>query len=64
MGDMFTMLAVDSITKQETLVPSPELLKKPDYKPSNRKYILQSGMCAKWLEGEREELNFIQEFEV
>ena len=49
MEDMFTMLAVDSITKQETLVPSPELLKKPDYKPSNRKYMLQSGMRAMWL---------------
>ena len=52
---MLTMLAVDSISKQETLVPSPELLKKPDCEPSNRKYMLQSGMRAKWLEGEKEE---------
>jgi hypothetical protein len=64
MEDVFTVLAVDSITKQETLVPSPELLKKPDYEPYNGEYMLQSDMRAKWLEGKKEELISIQECKV
>jgi hypothetical protein len=36
-GDMFSMLAVDDIKRQEVLVPSSETLKLPDYEPSQRK---------------------------
>ena len=35
-GDMFSMLAVDDIERQEVLVPSSETLKLPDYEPSQR----------------------------
>jgi hypothetical protein len=43
-GDMFSMLAVDDIKRQEVLVPSSETLKLPDYEPSQRKYML---LCDK-----------------
>jgi hypothetical protein len=41
LGDMFLMLAVDDIKRQEVLVPSKESLLLPDYEPSQRKYMLQ-----------------------
>ena len=39
-GDMFSMLAVNNIKRQEVFVPSSETLKLADYEPSPRKYIL------------------------
>ena len=38
--DMFSMLAVDDIKRQEVPVPSSETLKLPDYEPSQRKYMV------------------------
>ena len=35
-GDMFSMLAVDEIKRQEVLVPSSETLLLSDYEPSQR----------------------------
>ena len=43
-GDGFYLLAVDAIKKQESLVPSRQLLERDDYEPSYRKYMLQ---CAR-----------------
>ena len=43
-GDAFSLLAVDEIKKQESLVPPRQLLDSDDYEPSHRKYMLQ---CAR-----------------
>jgi hypothetical protein len=40
-GEVYSMLAVDDIKRQEVLVPSKETLLLPDYQPSQRKYMLQ-----------------------
>jgi chromatin remodeling complex protein RSC6 len=38
--DGFSLLAVDAIKKQESLVPPRQLLDRDDYEPSHRKYML------------------------
>jgi hypothetical protein len=40
LGDGFSLLAVDAIKKQETLVPPRQLLDRDDYELSHRKYML------------------------
>ena len=40
-GDMFTMLAVDQIQKKSTAKPTAEHLRRPDFKPANRKQMLE-----------------------
>ena len=58
-GDMFSMLAVDEIKRQEVLVPSSETLLLPDYEPSQRKYMLMCDKHLEWKVGEQEEIDSI-----
>ena len=58
-GDGFSLLAVDEIKKQESLVPPRQLLDRDDYEPSHRKYMLQCARHNEWMEGERDELRSI-----
>ena len=53
-GDMFSMLAVDEIKRQQVLVPSSETLLLPDYKPSQKKYMLVCHKSLEWKVGEQE----------
>jgi hypothetical protein len=39
-GDMFTMLAIDQIQKKGTAKPTAEHLRRPYFKPVNRKQML------------------------
>jgi hypothetical protein len=55
-GDMYSMLAVDEIKKQDVIVPSKETLLLPDYEPSQQNYILQCDKHKKWMIGEQEEI--------
>ena len=63
-GDMFSMLAVDEIKKQEVLVPSKETLLLPDYEPSQRKYMLQCDKHKEWKIEEQEEITSIKDNQV
>ena len=63
-GDMFSMLAVDDIKRQEVLVPSKETLLLPDYEPSQRKYMLQCDKHKEWKIGEQEEITSIKDNKV
>ena len=58
-GDGFSSLTVNTIKKQESLVPPRQLLDRDDYEPSHRKYMLQCERHNKWMEGERDELRSI-----
>ena len=55
-GDGFSLLAVDAIKKQESLVPPRQLLERDDYEPSHRKYMLQCARHNEWMEGELDKL--------
>ena len=46
-GDMFTMLAVDKIQMESTAKPTAEHLRRPDFKPANRKQMLESKYVIK-----------------
>ena len=59
LGDGFSLLAVDAVKKQESLVPPRQLLERDDYEPSRRKYMLQCARHNEWMEGECDELRSI-----
>ena len=63
-GDMFSMLAVDDIKRQEVLVPSSETLKLPDYEPLQRKYMLLCNKHKEWKVGEQQEITSIRENQI
>jgi Reverse transcriptase (RNA-dependent DNA polymerase) len=58
-ADGFSLLAVNAIKKQESLVPPRQLLDRDEYEPSHRKYMLQCARYNAWIEGERDELRSI-----
>jgi Reverse transcriptase (RNA-dependent DNA polymerase) len=58
-GDGFSLLEVDAIKKQESVVPPRQFLDRDDYEPSHRKYMLQCARHNEWIEGERDELRSI-----
>ena len=63
-GDIFSMLAVDDIKRQEVLVQTSETLKLPDYEPSQRKYMLLCDKHKEWKVGEQEEITSIRDNQV